>query len=127
MESQLKPTWTLDEGLALCRKIQELPSQQFSCHPALTGGLLYKDGPRKDCDIVIYQRGDVGGKRDPIDWKGFWKAAQTIGLEMLNDFGYVKKCFYQGKSVDVIDPTHESDYPPESETIHRFCVNEDLI
>jgi hypothetical protein len=108
--------WTLQEGAALCRAIQELPSQKFHCHPALTGGLLYKDGPRKDCDIVIYQRGDVDGKKEPIDWQGLWVALQDIGLCILNDYGYVKKCVYNGKSVDIFDPTDEnSEYGAQSD------------
>lgn len=100
--------WTLEEGVALCTAIQNLPSQQFHCHPALTGGLLYRQPPRKDCDIVIYQRGDVDGKREPIDWVGLWTALEQIGLCLVNDFGYVKKCAYKGKSVDIFDPTDEN-------------------
>lgn len=91
------PQWNLAEGVALCVAIQNLPSQKFHCHPALTGGLLYKQGPRKDCDIVIYQRGDVNGKREPIDWPGLWAALEGIGLRLIQDYGYVKKCLYQGK------------------------------
>jgi hypothetical protein len=99
--------WTLADALALCTAIHNLPSEKFHCHPALTGGLLYKTGPRKDCDIVIYQRGDVGGERQPIDWSGFWLAAQSVGLQLIHDYGYVKKCDYHGKVVDVFDPTQE--------------------
>lgn len=108
--------WTLQEGVALCRAIQELPSEKFHCHPALTGGLLYKDGPRKDCDIVIYQRGDTGGEREPIDWTGLWAALEGIGLLLLHDHGYVKKCVYRGQAVDIFDPTEEGgDYGDEGE------------
>jgi hypothetical protein len=101
------PVWTLQDGVALCTAIHELPSQKFNCHPALTGGLLYKQGPRKDCDIVIYQRGDVDGKREPIDWANLWIALESIGLLLAHDFGYVKKCVYHGKHVDVFDPTED--------------------
>lgn len=96
--------WGLAKAIALCTAIQNLPSQDFSCHPALTGGLLYKEGLRKDCDIVIYQRGDKDGKRDPIDWPGLWAALEGIGLLLENDFGYVKKCRYEGLVVDILDP-----------------------
>ncbi len=99
--------WSLQEGLALCTAIHELPSQKFHCHPALTGGLLYKHGLRKDCDIVIYQRGDVNGERKPIDWTNLWVALDAIGLKLITDFGYVKKCRYHGKTVDVFDPTQD--------------------
>ena len=99
--------WTLQDGIDLCTAIQNLPSEMFHCHPALTGGLLYKQPPRKDCDIVIYQRGDTGGERQPINWLGLWTALQDIDLWLIHDFGYVKKCRYKGKSVDIFDPTQE--------------------
>lgn len=106
MNEQCTPDyWTLMEAVALCTAIHEIPAQKFHCHPALTGGLLYKSGPRKDCDIVIYQRGDVGGERLPIDWPGLWAALDGIGLKLVMDYGYVKKCIYHGKMVDVFDPT----------------------
>jgi len=105
-----QPTWTLAEALELCTLIQSV-SPKFSAHPALTGGLLYKTGPRNDADIVIYQHGDTDGERKPIDWDGLWEAVATFGLELGPDFGYVKKCTWRGKVVDIIDPTHDSDYP----------------
>ncbi len=101
-------SWDLAEALALCTAIHEMPCQEFNCHPALTGGLLYKQGRRKDCDIVIYQRGDVDGKREPIKWAELWVALhEKVGLDILSDFGYVKKCVWRGKTVDVFDPTQE--------------------
>jgi hypothetical protein len=111
-------TWNLQQGTDLCTAIHNLPSQAFNCHPALTGGLLYKTGPRKDCDIVIYQRGDVDGKREPINWSGLWEALQSIGLFLINDFGYVKKCTFEGKAVDIFDPTQEGgSYGPQKEVV----------
>lgn len=103
--------WTLEMGIKLCTEIQKW-SPLYHCHPALTGGLLYKIGLRKDCDIVIYQRGDTNGVRHPINWTGLWDClAQHVGLSMLHDYGYVKKCEWLGKVVDIFDPTKESDYP----------------
>jgi len=100
-------SWTREEGVALCTAIYNLPSEKFNCYPALTGGLLYKQGTRKDCDIVIYQRGDVNGERPPIDWDALWIALKKIGVELLCDYGYVKKCTYLGKTVDIFDPTKD--------------------
>lgn len=108
--------WTLQDGVALCTLIQDLPSQKFHCHPALTGGLLYKQPPRKDCDIVIYQRGDTGGERQPIDWPGLWAALQEIDLLLIHDHGYVKKCTYKGRTVDIFDPTQDGgEYPDKTD------------
>lgn len=104
----MSPPWIRVEAVALCKAIHEIPSQDFNCHVALTGGLLYKDGPRKDCDLVIYQRGDTDGVRKPIDWVGLWAALEKIGLCLTHDYGYVKKCVYQGRTVDILDPTQDA-------------------
>lgn len=107
---KLQKYWTMAEGIELCTLIQSV-SPAYHCHPALTGGLLYKEGPRKDCDIVIYQRGDTNGVRYPIDWPGLWMRLEMLGLDLAHDYGYVKKCEFRGKIVDIFDPTKESDYP----------------
>jgi hypothetical protein len=98
--------WTLPEAIKLCTLIQSVSPKHFA-HPALTGGLLYKTGPRKDCDIVIYQRGDSKGERPALDWDGLWKSCEAFGLTMEVDYGYVKKCRWHGKTVDIFDPTAE--------------------
>lgn len=43
--------WTQAEAIALCREIEQI-CPRFGCHVALTGGCLYKDGPRKDADLL---------------------------------------------------------------------------
>lgn len=47
-------TWTLVEAVALCRSIEEL-AIQFDCHVALTGGTIFRNGARKDVDLVFYR------------------------------------------------------------------------
>lgn len=98
--------WSVTEAVELCTLIQSV-SPNHNCHPALTGGLLYKTGLRKDCDIVIYQRGDTDGVRPPINWDGLWFDLVKIGLDMNVDYGYVKKCVWRGKTVDIFDPTKD--------------------
>lgn len=46
--------WTQAEAIELCKRIESV-CPTFGCHVALTGGLLYKDGPRKDCDLLFYR------------------------------------------------------------------------
>lgn len=101
--------WTRDEAIELCKLIQSV-SPKHHAHPALTGGLLYKDGPRKDCDIVIYQRGDTKGDKPAVDWPGLWESFKSFGLTLEVDYDYVKKCLWRGKEVDVFDPTAEGEY-----------------
>jgi len=52
--------WTREEGIALCKAIEPIVAT-FGCHIALTGGLLYKDGKRKDCDLIVYRAGQDFG------------------------------------------------------------------
>lgn len=97
-------SWTIDEAREVCKLINSV-SLPFNCHPALTGGLLYKDGLRKDCDIVIYQRGDTKGVKSEIDWVGLWSALKNVGITLETDYGYCKKCLWKGKMIDILDPT----------------------
>lgn len=45
--------WTQSEAIDFCKKIEAI-CIKYGCHVALTGGTLYGDGPRKDCDILFY-------------------------------------------------------------------------
>lgn len=45
--------WTQAEAIKLARRVEEL-APMYGCHVALTGGCLYKDGQRKDLDLLFY-------------------------------------------------------------------------
>lgn len=91
--------WTLEEAVDLCRKVEAVcPS--FGCHVALTGGTLYKDGRRKDCDLLFYRIRQV----ENIDGEGLWDALGKIGLFKKKGFGWCFKAYYQGKPVDCFFP-----------------------
>ena len=55
--------WTQEQAIALCRKIEAV-CPPFGCHVALTGGALYKDGPRKEGNAEI---GAGLLARDPVE------------------------------------------------------------
>lgn len=44
----------LQTAVELCR-IVEAGAANYGCHIALTGGCLYKDGDRKDFDLMFYR------------------------------------------------------------------------
>jgi hypothetical protein len=44
--------WTLAEAVEVCRQVEAI-CPPFGCHVALTGGTLYKDGERKDLDLLF--------------------------------------------------------------------------
>jgi hypothetical protein len=95
----MKPKWIRIEGVELAREVEAV-CVPYGCHVALTGGVLYKDGPRKDCDLIFYRVRQV----KQINMAGLWEALKTIGLERLGGNGWCHKAVYQGKSVDCLFP-----------------------
>ena len=91
-------SWTHAEGVELARKVEEV-CVPYGCHIALTGGVLYKDGPRKDCDLIFYRI-----RQKEIDMKGLWVALYEIGLHRRRGNGWCHKATYRGKSVDCLFP-----------------------
>lgn len=98
-----KPTWNLDKAIELCRKI-EVIAPRFGAHVALTGGCLYKDGERKDVDILIYRI-----RQEPhISIDGFFDALDLIlGVKRTADYGWCHKANYQGMDIDFFFPEQD--------------------
>lgn len=92
--------WTLSDAVALCREVEKI-CPAFGCHVALTGGCLYKDGGRKDCDLLFYRI-----RQSTINHAGLWKSLREIGLEQLKDTGpsWCCKAHYHGRNVDCFFP-----------------------
>lgn len=97
--------WTQAEALDLCRRIEDF-CPTFGCHVALTGGLLYKDGPRKDADILFYRIRQV----EKIDVDGLLSALSRVGVAKTSGFGFVHKAEFNGKNVDLFFPESTGDY-----------------
>jgi len=96
--------WTQQEAVELCRKV-EMICPEFGCHVALTGGALYKDGRRKDVDIVFYRI----RQQPKINIEGLRIALRRHGLDVHTQHGWMWKASYAGsstaaKSVDVLFP-----------------------
>jgi len=81
--------WSHEDAVILCRRVEAI-CPPFGCHVALTGGSLYKDGRRKDCDILFYRIRQI----EKIDIDGLWAALETIGLSKISGFGWVYKAKY---------------------------------
>jgi hypothetical protein len=107
--------WTQEAALALCIELEKI-APAFGCHVALTGGLLYKTGMRKDCDVLFYRI-----RQTPeIDIDGLFDALAGIGFVKVKGFGWCHKAEYQGKPVDCFFPeTPSGDYldQPESHEV----------
>lgn len=95
-------TWQQSEALALCRAIEAI-CPAFGCHVALTGGLLYKDGPRKDCDILFYRIRQV----EMVDTTGLFIALAEIGINYVSGFGWCWKAEFEGKPIDCFFPEED--------------------
>lgn len=98
--------WTLNEAIEVCKIIEEI-APEYGFHVALTGGLLYKEGSRKDCDLLFYR---IRERPDP-DWLGLWGELSSAGVVMVSDFGWCKKAIWRDKQIDIFDPEANGEYP----------------
>lgn len=99
--------WTQIEAIKLCREIESI-SPQFGAHVALTGGLLYKDGQRKDADILFYRI----RQWKQIDSEGLFAALKaSLGIEKTGGFGWCHKATWNGKPIDFFFPEEDGEYP----------------
>lgn len=119
--------WSQQDTIALCTALEPVAAT-LRCHVALTGGLLYKDGPRKDCDVVVYFEGHKKAIEPSETFatetfatcvdraallNAFWN---SCGLQPMNQYSRVVKCLYQGKPVDLIFPELDGFYvKPDTE------------
>lgn len=99
------------EALTLCRLVEAI-APLYGAHVGLTGGCLYKDGERKDIDLVLYRIRQV----EKMDLDGLFKAfEESIGLVVTKRHGFVNKATWRAFSVDLLIPEnpdfHEKDYP----------------
>lgn len=85
----MNAAWTHDRAVELCRRIEQF-APDFHCHVALTGGALYKDGPRKGCDILFYKIRQAPA----IDKDGLFDALDKIGLYVWANYGWCCKATY---------------------------------
>lgn len=103
IDDPLDPSnWTQQEAIELCVKVEAI-CPPFGCHVALTGGLLYKTGIRKDCDILFYRIRQA----PQIDQLGLFAALRTIGLDVIKGNGWCFKATYQSKPVDIFFPEEQ--------------------
>lgn len=93
--------WSLREAVELC-KLLEVVVPEAGFHIALTGGLLYKEGRRKDCDLMFYQIRQVDPNYE-ILWK-YLTVAGVIRSPSYPENGWLVKATYRGKQVDCLFP-----------------------
>jgi hypothetical protein len=112
--------WTQAEAVALCVQVEAI-CPEFGCHVALTGGCLYKDGERKDLDLLFYRIRQA----PEIDKDGLFHALLSIGIEHQRGFGWCHKATHLGRNIDCFFPEEDGEYPvPEVYTNTGFDQEE---
>lgn len=95
----MSSAWTQQEAIEICRKVEEI-CPQAGCHVALTGGTLYKDGARKDLDLLFYRI-----RQEPeIKTAKLFEILASIGIQRQKGFGWVHKATYGEKNIDLFFP-----------------------
>ena len=92
-------TWTLQQAVEICRRIEAI-CPPHGCHVALTGGTLYQFDERKDLDLLFYRIRQVPA----IDLPSLFDSLASIGMEIESGFGWCYKATFEGKSVDIFVP-----------------------
>lgn len=113
-----KQMWQQCEALDLVRRIEAI-CPKYGCHVALTGGLLYKDGPRKDADILFYRI-----RQEPkIDVDGLFGALSgALDIVRGEGFGWLVKATLGGKNIDFFFPEEQDgmEYRPSGDDDFAF-------
>lgn len=91
--------WNQSEAIALCRLLEEV-TPEHGAHVALTGGCLYKDGKRKDTDVLFYRI----RQWPQIKMDDMWDALAKRGFVKKSGFGWCYKAEFFGKPVDCFFP-----------------------
>jgi len=94
--------WDLDSAVEMCRLIEPI-APKYGCHVALTGGCLYKDGRRKDADILFYRIRQIS----VVDEVGLLENLKELGFEIIKRSGWVVKAKYEGKPLDLFFPEEQ--------------------
>lgn len=98
----------IENAQKLCNILHE--ELGFLYFPALTGGVLYKEGERKDIDIVIYRHRQ---NTSPFELEDIEGKLASAGLTEFKHFGFVTKAKWNGINIDLFNPetnSFDSDY-----------------
>lgn len=99
-ESEVESECTHEMAVALCAALYEVLEPE-GYYPALTGGLLYKEGNRKDIDIVIYRNRQKIQGFEVVDIANL---LAQVHLNITDSFGFVTKAEWHGFIVDIFNP-----------------------
>jgi hypothetical protein len=115
--------WTRDEAIALCVHVEQI-APAFGCHVALTGGVLYKFGPRKDLDLLFYRIRHV----EKVDVDGLFAALRAeCAIERIGTgVAWCIKATQRGRKIDCFFPEVDGNYDQDDEKPATPVVREQL-
>ena len=93
----------LEAAISLCKDLYDVLSPE-GYFVALTGGTLYKEGERKDIDLIIY-RHRVNALFEINELEPL---LEKVGLHDFRYFGFVTKCKWGNTEVDILHPETSS-------------------
>lgn len=101
-------SWTHQEAVDLCIAIEAV-CPKAGCHVALTGGVLYKPGARKDLDLLFYRIRQV----EMIDKEELFESLRSVGIFVKpGGKGWIHKAAFlnghESRPIDLFFP--EEDY-----------------
>jgi hypothetical protein len=98
----------------LCAEIEKL-CPKWGFHVALTGGVLYKEGDRKDIDILFYRIRQVTQEEAHSYIDKMFEDLNSIGLTKVGGFGWCHKAKWRDIDVDCFFPEEEGGVYHEEE------------
>lgn len=92
--------WTLEEAVTLCRSL-EPALRTVGYYAAISGGVINKDGPRPDLDLVICER--RMDSRKAADRYVLLNTLSSLGFVILSDNldSFIVKGTWRDKPVDL--------------------------
>ena len=121
MASGLAMTWTFEQARPLIIKLEmRLPAA--GCHVALTGGVLYKFGQRKDLDLIVYRIRQMEIQEDKMV-----AAFKECEVEIIKRYGWMYKARYRGNGIDILIPESggSEKYPsPQDDWVHNLLLED---
>ena len=93
-----------NDGIVLCQRLNKFLNKAYFV--ALTGGLIFQQGERKDIDIIIYRNRATM----PFETIQLGVKLTAFGFTNLRYYGFVTKCEWQGHSVDILHPESDSEF-----------------
>ena len=90
----------------LCIEIEKI-APAYGYHVALTGGTLYKEGERKDIDLILYGIRQETQNRDDLEEE--LSNELGLGFKFVKRQGWLSKAVYEGKNIDLLYPDYKPD------------------